>query len=171
VLDGAFPYHTEHPLENTYGMIVYSRLPVPRSEVKFLVEPDIPSIYSLIQLRSGDLVEVIAIHPRPPQPIIDTAERDTELFLVGRQAKVSRDATIVGGDVNDVGWSQTTTLFQRVSGLLDRGEAAGGMRRSMPSIPSCAIPWTISFMPRHFGCGAWQSWTISDWIIFPSSSS
>jgi endonuclease/exonuclease/phosphatase (EEP) superfamily protein YafD len=125
VLDVSFPYHTKYPLENTYGMMVYSRLPLPRSEVKFLVDEEIPSIHSHIRLRSGDLVEVIAVHPRPPLPRVDTAERDAELVLVGRQAKASRYATIVAGDLNDVGWSQTTRLFQQVSGLLDPRRGRG----------------------------------------------
>lgn len=125
VLDATFPYNTTYPLENTYGMIVYSRLPLPRSEVRFLVDREIPSIHSHIQLRSGDLVEVIAVHPRPPLPRADTAERDAELVLVGRQAKASQYATVVAGDLNDVGWSQTTSLFQQVSGLLDPRRGRG----------------------------------------------
>jgi endonuclease/exonuclease/phosphatase (EEP) superfamily protein YafD len=125
VLDKAFSYRTKYPLENTYGMIVYSRLPMPRSEVKFLLDREIPSIHSLVRLRSGDLIEVIAVHPRPPLPNVDTDERDAELILVGRQAKASRYASIVAGDMNDVGWSQTTQLFQKVSGLLDPRRGRG----------------------------------------------
>ena len=125
VLDDIYAHHTKYPLDNTYGMIVYSRLPMLRSEVKFLVDEEIPSVHSLIQLRSGDIVEVIAVHPRPPLPQIDTAERDAELVLVGRQAKASPYATIVAGDLNDVGWSKTTQLFQQVSGLLDPRRGRG----------------------------------------------
>ena len=124
-LDEVFPHSTKYPLENTYGMMVYSRLPLAWAEVKFLVDKEIPSIHSHIQLRSGDLVEVIAVHPRPPLPRVDTAERDAELVLVGRQAKVSRYATVVAGDLNDVCWSQTTRLFQQVSGLLDPRRGRG----------------------------------------------
>jgi endonuclease/exonuclease/phosphatase (EEP) superfamily protein YafD len=124
-LEDTYPYHTKYALENTYGMMVYSRLPLLRSEVKFLVDPEIPSIHSLVQLRSGTSVEVIAVHPRPPLPSVDTAERDAEIVLVGRQAKASRAATIVAGDLNDVGWSETTQLFQQLSGLLDPRRGRG----------------------------------------------
>jgi endonuclease/exonuclease/phosphatase (EEP) superfamily protein YafD len=125
VLDDTYPHHTKYPLDNTYGMIVYSRLPMLRSEVKFLVDAEIPSVHSLVRLRSGDVIEVMAVHPRPPLPQIDTAERDAELVLVGRQAKASPRATIVAGDLNDVGWSKTTHLFQQVSGLLDPRRGRG----------------------------------------------
>jgi hypothetical protein len=84
---------TSHPLDNTYAMILCPRLPLLQSEVKFLVDPDIPSIYALLRLRSDILVELIAVHPRPAQPAVDTAERDAELVLVGRRAKASRAPT------------------------------------------------------------------------------
>jgi hypothetical protein len=38
-------------------MIVYSRLPMLRSKVKFLVDKEIPSIHSRIRLQSGEAVE------------------------------------------------------------------------------------------------------------------
>ena len=165
------PHSTKYPLENTYGMMVYSGLPLAWAEVKFLLDKEIPSIHSHIQLRSGDLVEVIAVHPRPPLPRVDTAERDAELVLVGRQAKVSRYATVVAGDFNDVCWSQTTRLFQQVSGLLTPAEGAGSMRPIMPTIRCCGIRLTTSFIPQHFGCAACRCSTISGQIISPSSLS
>jgi endonuclease/exonuclease/phosphatase (EEP) superfamily protein YafD len=70
-------------------------------------------------------IEVIAVHPRSPLPNVDADERDAELILVGRQARASRYASIVAGDMNDVGWSQTTQLFQKVSGLLDPRRGRG----------------------------------------------
>jgi endonuclease/exonuclease/phosphatase (EEP) superfamily protein YafD len=125
VLDETFAHRTKYPLENTYGMIFYSRLPVLRSEVKFVVEDDVPSIHSLLQLRSGQPVELISLHPRPPQPNVDTEARDAELVLVGREVKKSPYPSIVAGDMNDVGWSQTSELFQKVSGLLDPRRGRG----------------------------------------------
>jgi endonuclease/exonuclease/phosphatase (EEP) superfamily protein YafD len=124
-LDGVFPHQTKYPLDNTYGMIFYSRLPVIRSKVRFIVEDDIPSIHSLIRLRSGQPIVLISLHPRPPQPNLDTEARDAELVLVGREVKQSPYPTIVAGDMNDVGWSETSELFQKVSGLLDPRRGRG----------------------------------------------
>jgi endonuclease/exonuclease/phosphatase (EEP) superfamily protein YafD len=150
VLEQTFHYRTSYPLENTYGMILYSRLPLVQSEVKFLVEPDIPSIHARLRLCSDALVELIAVHPRPPRPAADTAERDAELILVGRQAKASRAPTIVAGDLNDVGWSQTTRLFQQVSGLLDPRRGRGLYATYHADYPFLRFPLDHLFHSREF---------------------
>jgi endonuclease/exonuclease/phosphatase (EEP) superfamily protein YafD len=149
-LEQTFLYRTSHPLDNTYGMILYSQLPLVQSEIKFLVEPDIPSIHTRLRLRSDALVELIAVHPRPPRPAVDTAERDAELILVGRQAKASRAPTIVAGDLNDVGWSQTTRLFQQVSGLLVPRRGRGLYATYHADYPILRYPLDHLFHSREF---------------------
>jgi len=149
-LEQTFLYRTSYPLDNTYGMILYSRLPLVQSEVKFLVEPDIPSIHAHLRLRSDALVELIVVHPRPARPAIDTVERDVEFILVGRQAKVSRAPTIVAEDLNDVGRSQTTRVFQQVSGLLDPRRGRGLYATYHADDPSLRYPLDHLFHPREF---------------------
>lgn len=124
-LKQAFPSRTSYPLDNTYGMLFYSRLPGVQSEVTFLKAPDIPCIHARLRLRSDALVELIFVYPCPPRPTVDTAARDAELILVGHQAKSSPARTIVVGNLNDVGWSQTTRLFQKIGGLLDPRRGRG----------------------------------------------
>lgn len=68
VLEKNYPYTTKYPLENTYGILLYSRLKLVSSEVNFFVEDDIPSIHSIVELNSGDLIEIYCIHLRPPSP-------------------------------------------------------------------------------------------------------
>ncbi|MGV3484199.1 MAG: endonuclease/exonuclease/phosphatase family protein [Planctomycetaceae bacterium] len=89
------------------------------ADLRHFVKRDIPSIDATIQLRNGTPVRVFAVHPNPPRPGEDTTKRDGEMVLIGREAKKSDGAVIVMGDLNDVGWSSTTDLFQEVSGLLD----------------------------------------------------
>lgn len=119
-----YPHVMRQPQENTYGLHLFSRLPL-EMELRFVVEPDIPSFHGRIRLRSGDWIDFHGVHPRPPQPAQDTAQRDAELVIVGRAAKSVSRPTIVAGDLNDVAWSHTTRLFQRVSGLLDPRRGRG----------------------------------------------
>ncbi len=123
-LERNYSYHLTHPLDNTYGIAFYSNLRVKSAEVRGLVKKEIPSIDATILLRSGKEVRLFAVHPNPPRPGEDTTKRDAELVLVGREVSKNRSA-IVLGDLNDVGWSRTTNLFQEVSGLLDPRKGRG----------------------------------------------
>ena len=115
-LDQAYPYAVKQPQENFYGMIVYSRLPLTQTAVKFLVEDHIPSVYAQATLDSGDVIDLYCIHPEPPVPYIDTEERDAELLILGKQVRQAGRPCVVGGDLNDVAGSPINRLFQNISG-------------------------------------------------------
>lgn len=118
-LQQRFPYSVCRPLENTYGMLLFSRLELENAEILERVTKDIPSIVAHVKLRSGKIIEMHCLHPEPPVVGADVDERDAELLLVAREAARSPYPVIVCGDMNDVAWSHTTRLFQRISGLLD----------------------------------------------------
>jgi hypothetical protein len=71
-------------------MLFYSRFPLVDSQVRLLVEPNIPSITARIRLPSGADVQFYGVHPRPPRPGDDTGDRDTELTLVAREIREQR---------------------------------------------------------------------------------
>jgi endonuclease/exonuclease/phosphatase (EEP) superfamily protein YafD len=119
VLRDTLPYAVEHPLDNTYGIALYSRFPLHEPVVREVVEVGIPSIWGSFELPAGDRVQFAFVHPRPPRVAEDTDERDAELVLVAREIEGHEGPALVAGDFNDVAWSDTTTLFQRISGLLD----------------------------------------------------
>lgn len=110
-----------HPLDNTYGMALLSRLELIHPEVRFLLDEGIPSIRTRVRLDSGEKLLFLGIHPAPPAPgEADTSlPRDAELVLVGRELAREREPVIVAGDLNDVAWSHTSRLFARLSRLLD----------------------------------------------------
>lgn len=120
-LESEYPHAVKCPLENLFGMHVYSRLPLSDSRLEYLVEDGIPSIHTSITLRSGRKVSAHFLHPTPPNPEYndESSARDAELVMVAKRVAENDEPTIVCGDLNDVAWSSTTRLFRKLSGLLD----------------------------------------------------
>lgn len=120
-LPKSYAYKVEVPLSNTYGMVLYSKLPLIEPKVHYLVDDSIPSIHTKFRMGTGKLVQFYAIHPTPPMPQENpkSTDRDAEMMIIAKLTKDSTLPVIVAGDFNDVAWSPTSLLFQRVSGLLD----------------------------------------------------
>ena len=120
-IEAQMPYSVKCPLDNLYGMHVFSRLPLIDPQICYLVEYDVPSIHALVKMRSHDEVRLHFVHPAPPSPAenAESSERDAELIIVARSAAESLQPVIVAGDLNDVAWSPTTCLFRKISRLLD----------------------------------------------------
>lgn len=121
-LKAAYTHCALQPQENYYGLLLFSRFPLHETRIEFIVQDDIPSVHTAVELPSGDRVFLHGLHPRPPEPLRDqdSTPRDAELVLVGRAIREKGiRPTIVAGDLNDVAWSRTSELFLRLSGLLD----------------------------------------------------
>ncbi len=152
VLEASMPYSVKCPLDNLYGMHVYSRLPFSHEKITYLVEKDIPSIHLHLQLRSGDPVHLHFVHPAPPSPTENTQskERDAELIAIARSVAETDAAVIVTGDLNDVAWSATTRLFRKISGLLDPRVGRGMFNTFHVDFPFLRWPLDHLFHSAHF---------------------
>ena len=151
-LKNTYPYCVKVPLENTYGMLLYSKLELVDTLVKYLVEKDIPSIHTKIILNNGMEVQLYAVHPTPPVPNENprSTERDKELLLVADLAKASPIPVIVIGDLNDVAWSYTTELFLKMSGLLDPRRGRGFYNTFHAHYPVLRFPLDHAFISADF---------------------
>lgn len=151
-LEKDYPYHIRVPLENTYGMLLYSKLPLSSEEVKYMVENDIPSIHCQVLLNNGKKVQLYAVHPTPPVPNENprSTERDKELLLIADLAKASTMPVIVIGDLNDVAWSYTTELFLKMSGLLDPRRGRGFFNTFHAHYPFMRFPLDHAFFSTDF---------------------
>jgi endonuclease/exonuclease/phosphatase (EEP) superfamily protein YafD len=151
-LENKMPYCIKCPLENLYGMHVYSSLPLTDTSIAFLVEDDVPSMHANLTLKSGDIVKVHFIHPAPPSPTENTesSERDAELAVLARSISETTLPVIVTGDLNDVAWSSTTRLFRKVSGLLDPRVGRGMFNTFHAGYPFLRWPLDHLFHSDHF---------------------
>jgi endonuclease/exonuclease/phosphatase (EEP) superfamily protein YafD len=120
-----YPHVIQQPQTNTYGMALYSRFELIEPQVRFLIEPDVPSIRTRIKLSGDRTLVFYGVHPKPPgvkspqgtRP--DSGRRDAELILIAKEVQALNEPVMVAGDFNDVAWSHTTRLFQRTARLLD----------------------------------------------------
>jgi endonuclease/exonuclease/phosphatase (EEP) superfamily protein YafD len=151
-LEEDYPHTVKHPLDNTYGMLLYSRLELIEPRVELLLADDIPSVHADVRLPSGRTFRFYGLHPRPPAPTEapDTVERDGELLIVARRVSEHGGPTIVAGDLNDVAWSATTSLMQRVGGLLDPRIGRGLYSTYNAKIPVLRWPLDHVFHSEHF---------------------
>ena len=146
------PYVVQQPMDNTYGMLLYSRLELIGAEVRFLVEDHVPSIHTRVKLPSGETIALRCLHPPPPFPTVEESatNRDAELLIVGKEVKDLGDPVIVFGDLNDVAWSRTNYLFKDISGLLDPRIGRGFYHTFHAKYPFMRFPLDHYFHSNHF---------------------
>jgi endonuclease/exonuclease/phosphatase (EEP) superfamily protein YafD len=152
VLEADYPYTIKCPLDNRYGMHVYSRLPLEDSTVNFLIEDEVPSMHTLIRLDTCTVVQAHFLHPAPPAPGENkkSTPRDAELVTVARQVADAAGPVIVTGDLNDVAWSRTTRQFRKLSGLLDPRVGRGMFNTFHAGHWYLRWPLDHLFHSRHF---------------------
>ncbi len=180
-LEDGYPHTLFQPQENDYGLLLYSRLEPENSEIRFLVDPEVPSIRTQVGLRSGTVVTLYGVHPRPPglrppgkekdSGIDEDVEgeredsdmREAELLSVAKEIKELGDVpAIVAGDLNNVAWSYTKRLFKRIGGLLDPRVGRGIINTLSTRSRLLRFPLDYVFatsVPTTFPC-SWSSTTI-----------
>lgn len=151
-LSQAYEHRILHPQENAYGMCLFSKRPFQSAEVRYLTRPDVPSIKAEITTNRAAPITFWGIHPRPPHPVHepDTTFRDAELITLAREIRENGGPTIVAGDLNDVSWSHTTDLFQRIGGLLDPRRGRGFYNSFHARYPIIRYPLDHTFHSEHF---------------------
>ncbi len=153
VLIKDYPHCLKEPLDNTYGMLFYSRLEIEDGSIKYLVEKDVPSLEATLKLPSGQLVKAWGLHPKPPVPGEDdrSTAKDKEIMKIAFKAKEEKLPVIVMGDLNDVAWSYVTELFTETSGLLDPRRGRGFYSTFSANHWYMRFPLDYVFCSAHFG--------------------
>ncbi len=147
-----YVHNVSIPLDNLYGMHLFSRLPLEDVEVRWLIQDDIPSIRCWVRLESGERIRLYALHPRPPSPSEsdESLWRDAELLLAAEEIKQESVPTLLVGDLNDVAWSHTTRLFCNISGMLDPRRGRGTFSTFHARWPFLRWPLDHAFASSDF---------------------
>lgn len=120
-----YPYTILYPLDNTYGMLLYSRLPLRDAHIRFLQHDSVPSFQVEAKLPGGSWFILHAVHPVPPVPspypdnIGKEGPKEVVLLKIGEMVAAHAAPTVIAGDFNDVAWSNTSRLFGQKSKLND----------------------------------------------------
>ncbi len=129
VLHSDYPYRVAYPASNTYGMALYSKLPLPQHKIYFLNQDSVPSIVATIRLRGGNTFRMMALHPVAPVPSshptnIGSVDEES-LKLAGNMLAQDSLPTVLAGDLNDVGWSHNLKEFEKRSKMKDTRRGRG----------------------------------------------
>lgn len=151
-LEKNYRYTIKVPLDNRYGMHLYSNFKLIDSSVKYLVDKNIPSIHCHVELPSKAQVEMHFMHPAPPSPTESptSISRDVELLILAQSLENKFNPIIVSGDLNDVAWSRTHDRFLRKSGLLDPRVGRGLLSTFHAKYPFVRWPLDHIFHSHHF---------------------
>lgn len=146
-----YPHFIENPLENTYGLLFYSRLPIKNQKINYLIDDEIPSIIADVEF-DNQLIRIFGLHPTPPVPQENehSTDRDAEILMIGKMAKEHEGPCLVVGDLNDVAWSYTTKLFLKTSELLDPRRGRGMFSTFHAKYPLLRWPLDHYFVSSHF---------------------
>ncbi len=121
-LNKTYPYHMLFPTDNTYGMCLYSKLPLDNPNIYFLNHDSVPSFHTMVSLPGGAAFQLLTLHPVAPKPSDHPDNvRDEEVALLKAANMIAghRMPALAAGDFNDVGWSHNSGVFRKISGLND----------------------------------------------------
>jgi endonuclease/exonuclease/phosphatase (EEP) superfamily protein YafD len=118
-LKQAMPYNLVHTTGSYFGIALYSRLPLESPEIRHLAGQDTPQIVTRLQLRNGETIDFLGIHPRPPHPSQSALGRDAVLLKTGLLLRDSERPGVVAGDLNATPWEDTITRMRELARLID----------------------------------------------------
>ncbi|MEB2777827.1 endonuclease/exonuclease/phosphatase family protein [Algoriphagus sp. D3-2-R+10] len=154
ILKNNYPYFMEFPLDNAYGMALYSKLRLTNDNIIFLNQDDVPSFHAEITLNSGESIQFHGVHPVAPVPSDrypdNVGKEEVALAKVGDMVSKDTIPVIVAGDFNDVSWSDTSRLFEK-NGDLKNVRIGRGIYSSF-DVNSPFLRWPLDhfFVTKQF---------------------
>lgn len=117
----AYPWHLAEPRPHAFGQVVFSRLPILKSEAVVLDagswESPLP-LLAIVAIDTGNgVLHIAGLHPYPPLLPGSAPERDAQLRQAGLLLAQLPGTKVVTGDFNATAWSPALRAFARSAGL------------------------------------------------------
>lgn len=144
-LEEALPHTVSHVSDSGFGIHLFSRLPLVSPEIRFLAGQDTPQIITGVTLASGETVDFLGVHPRPPVPSQSstTLGRDAVLYKAALLLRESERTGIVAGDFNATPWESAVKRMRQIGTLREP-------RRGYSYLPTFnATSWWMSWPLDH----------------------
>ena len=117
-----YPHIIKSITNDTYGLILMSKLDVQDQQVKHLVTDKIPSM-EMRFIKNGKEIMVYGLHPKPPiiGESLYSSKKDKEFQKIAH--KIRENDKLLGhlavGDFNEVSWGRTFKRFWKSANLND----------------------------------------------------
>lgn len=119
-----YPYRTIQTRGDPFGIALYSRYPWKKSEIVYLGEARLPSVYAEIELGAGT-VTVVGTHPVCPANGKASALRNDQLAKIPEFLRRFNGPVVLLGDLNTTPWSYHFQSLLRDAGLKDSSRGRG----------------------------------------------
>jgi len=119
-----YAYSILLPREDNFGLALYSRLPIVRSQTVTLGEFDNPAIIATIKWADTEFT-IIGLHLYPPVSAELAAMRNTQLARLTEIARALGSPLIIAGDFNSTPWSPHFRTFLQRAALIPTSAVAG----------------------------------------------
>ncbi|WP_246124310.1 MULTISPECIES: endonuclease/exonuclease/phosphatase family protein [Bizionia] len=154
VLKNDYPYSQHTTNAVTYGMVVYSKLPLNNLVVHYLNNKNVPSFESTITLESGKQIKFYSVHPVPPTHFKDlpdnAGQEENALKNLGKKISEQKLPVIVAGDLNEVVWSYVDELTGTKNVLYDVRVGRGFYNSYNAENPFMRWPLDHIFVTKEF---------------------
>lgn len=123
-LRSLYPHAVIEWREDNFGMALFSKRPLARSETLYLGEAEVPSIW--VELKTdGGLFRLLGTHPVPPGGAEDTRLRNDQLGQIATLLHNTKEPIILIGDLNTTPWSPQFQRLLKKAKLVDGGRGQG----------------------------------------------
>ena len=156
-LETKYPFSITEPLEDSFGISLYSRFLLTNVQIRYIGPANLPSVIADVALQNKDLT-IIGTHTLPPISANFASMRNQQLKELALVTSAYNKPFILAGDLNITSWSPYFHDLIKESGLHDT-QKGFGIQPTWPTmfppigitIDHCLVSSDITIINRKSG--------------------